>query len=539
MKNAFQGLALVLVVIGSILAAGGQACADIADQRASEFLTALQHNDFDAAAKVSNAMVRAGMPKVEEAWRRIVSTYGPLKSFEIADRSASQGVQVRTVNLSFERPSGSAAQITIDDMGNVSGVYFVAAKESAEVERLADDRVNEMLRALQQARFDQAETHFDSQMKSLFGPAKFEQAWKERTGSLGELKAWRIVGRANAQGSTVRIVNLDFATAAKAFALKIAVSPSGEIGGLYFVEAQSEAAAPASPAPYIQASAFKTREVTVDGGGAPLGGTLTIPNGSGLFPGAVLVHGSGPNDRDENILANHPFKDIAEGLSSNGIAVLRYDKRTKVRPDLFEGTVETETIDDAMAAVALLQHQPKVDAARVFVIGHSLGGGLAPEIAARSKAAGAVLLAPGLPNLDELVRQERYLGASSQNVAQTEHDDRLIKSKALAPNQPVPGLPVTAEYFYDLNSRDEIAYARKLGKPILILHGSRDYQIVDGDIAIWRKGLKGTANVTIEELPGLNHLFIAGSGKPNPDEYMVPSYVAPEVIAKVSAFIKQ
>ena len=90
----------------------------------------------------------------------------------------------------------------------------------------------------------------------------------------------------------------------------------------------------------------------------------------------------------------------------------------------------------------------------------------------------------------------------------------------------------------DLASHDEVGFARKLGKPILILRGDRDYQIVDEDIAVWRNGLKQTPNVSIATMPRLNHLFIAGEVKPGPDEYSIPSYVAPEVIARVANFIK-
>ncbi|HUA32069.1 MAG TPA: alpha/beta fold hydrolase [Candidatus Binataceae bacterium] len=544
MKSAIRGLALATVVLTSLLALGGAASADLADQSATKFLTALQHNDFDAASKVSSDRMRAAMPQIQSAWQQETAAFGQLKSFEITDRASAQGEQVRIVNLTFERPSGLAAQIAVDGLGNVSGIYFVAAKASpeaaAESKKLADDRVNEMLKALQQENFDAAEAHFDSQMKSLFGPAAFEQAWKERTGSLGDLKAWRIARSADNGGIAVRVVNVDFANKSKAFALKIAIDSLGEISGLYFVDAQSEAAASSKPPSYIRAAAFTAREVEVDGGGAALGGTLTIPNGNGPFPGAVLVHGSGPNDRDENLEANHPFLDIAEGLSSSGIAVLRYDKRSRVHPELLKGTVQTEVIDDAVAAVALLKHQPQVNPARVFVVGHSLGALLAPEIAFRAKAAGAIMLAPpGLPLEDIIARQARYPWVSPQGIPQADESARLIKAKALAPNQPVPGMHETAGYFYDLDSRDEVGYARKLGKPILILHGTRDFQIVDEDIDVWRKGLASTPNVRIDELPGLNHLFIAGTGKPGPNEYMVPSYVAPEVIAKVSSFIEQ
>jgi hypothetical protein len=93
----------------------------------------------------------------------------------------------------------------------------------------------------------------------------------------------------------VRIVNIDFAKGPKAFALKIAVDPSGEIGGFYFIEAQAEASAKSDIPPYVRLGAFRARDVTIGTPDGPLGGTITIPTATGPFPGAVLVHGSGRN----------------------------------------------------------------------------------------------------------------------------------------------------------------------------------------------------------------------------------------------------
>jgi uncharacterized protein len=529
-------IAGTLLMLVTVVAFRGIAMADLADQRTTELLTALETNDYAAAQRHCSVPVQSAFSQVETGWQQVTQAYGKLESFEITSRTSANGMEIRIANLNFERPSGLAAKVAIDSDGNVTGLLFVAAAASPEASKVADQRVTEMLEALRDSKFDVAESHFDSTMQRLLPPKALENAWKPRTDSLGELKAWRIVGRSEVSGVQVRIVNLDFTKVPKAFALKIAVDAAGEIGGLYFIPAQSEASS-TSPS-YIRPATFTAHEVKIGRADAPLGGTLTIPVGKGPFPGAVLVAGSGANDRDENVLANHPFKDLAEGLSSNGIAVLRYDKRTHVYPDapVKHLTVDYEVIDDAVAAVAILEHQPRVDPARVYVVGHSLGATLAPEIAARAHAAGVIMLAPGsLPLSRILVRQYRYLGAPEEKIAQAQ----LLEAKSLPPDQQIMGGGAPASYFYDLDSRDEIGFARKLCKPILILHGARDYQVGDEDIAYWRKGLKGTPGVTIETIPKLNHLFIAGSGRPSPDEYSVPGYVDPEVIAKVSSFIKQ
>ena len=134
-------------------------------------------------------------------------------------------------------------------------------------------------------------------------------------------------------------------------------------------------------------------------------GTLSTPAGDGPFPGVVLVHGSGPQDRDETIGGFRPFQDLAQGLASRGIAVLRYEKRTKVYEKELAGTrdmtIKDEVLDDALAALGLLRATPGVDRRRVFVAGHSLGALLAPRIAVLDGSlAGVVLLAaPSRPDV--------------------------------------------------------------------------------------------------------------------------------------------
>jgi uncharacterized protein len=268
-----------------------------------------------------------------------------------------------------------------------------------------------------------------------------------------------------------------------------------------------------------------------------LPGTLTIPNGKGPFPAVELVHGSGPNDRDETAGANRPFKDIAEGLSSRGIIVLRYDKRTLLH-SLGSVTVDDEVIVDAVAAVAQLRRRSDVDRNRIFVLGHSLGAVLAPEIASKARpVAGMIMLAPSGRKIEQVVVQQvRYLHETSpEQLVQIERQANEISKHTMPPSETWLGAP--ASYYYDLDNRDEVAIARSLGIPILILHGTRDYQVIDQDIDVWQKGLKGVARVKFEELPKLNHLFIAGAGAPGPAEYNTPGHVDISVINAISSFI--
>ena len=180
--------------------------------------------------------------------------------------------------------------------------------------------------------------------------------------------------------------------------------------------------------------------------GWPLPGLLLVPHSDAPVPGVVLVHGSGPQDRDETIGPNKPFRDLALGLVAQGIAVLRYDKRTFASGSamVLSGrpiTVEEETVADALAALDSLRAVPGVDPARVYLLGHSLGGYLAPRIAARDgKLAGVVILAGNTRPLEDLiVEQLDYLAANAPasdrtGAAQREAMlDQIAKIKALTP----------------------------------------------------------------------------------------------------------
>jgi len=150
---------------------------------------------------------------------------------------------------------------------------------------------------------------------------------------------------------------------------------------------------------YSKPDSFHAREVTIGDDDWKLGGTLLVPAGKPPFPGVVLVHGPGPNDRDESIYSNQVFRDLAEGLASRGIAVLRYDKRTKVygeRMSEIDFTLQQETVEDAVRAAALMRQQPEIDPDSIFVLGHSLGGYASPRIAAQDGSLAGLISVLGL-----------------------------------------------------------------------------------------------------------------------------------------------
>ena len=170
---------------------------------------------------------------------------------------------------------------------------------------------------------------------------------------------------------------------------RVVFTKDKQISGLFFSPTK-KAAPPYQPPDYVKRGSFEEKEVKVGSGEWELPATLTLPVGDGPFPAVVLVHGSGPNDRDETIGPNRPFRDLAWGLASQGIAVLRYEKRTKEHASKLAAglaglTIKEEVLDDALAAVALLRKVPKIDPRKVFLLGHSLGAMYAPKLGGWSR----------------------------------------------------------------------------------------------------------------------------------------------------------
>lgn len=289
------------------------------------------------------------------------------------------------------------------------------------------------------------------------------------------------------------------------------------------------------------------QELSFKSDGPELHGTLLLPEGTGPFPLVVLVHGSGPHDRNETVFANTTFKDIAEGLAEKGVASYRYDKR-RLSPEMKKITVYDETINDAVAAADLFKSDSRIS--KIYILGHSLGGMLIPRIASKSEtAAGYIILAGAARPLEDLIlEQTEYILGNDKSVSQDckQLQMTIIKNmaqniKELTPDSKkmtgeLMGAP--ASYWLDLKGYEPAKEARRIAKPVLVLQGIRDYQVTMADFDIWRKELAGKANAEFKSYVGLNHLFIYGIGKSLPAEYMKKGRVADEVIADIASFVK-
>lgn len=316
-------------------------------------------------------------------------------------------------------------------------------------------------------------------------------------------------------------------------------------------EAAGQTGAGWQPPEYADTTALVERALSVGSAPFELPATLTLPGAAdGTVPVVVLVHGSGPNDRDGTVGVKKPLKDLAWGLASQGVAVLRYEKRTRVHAaqmDFANVTVEEEAIADALAALQLVRAQPEIDAGRVYLLGHSLGGMVAPEIAIRDGGlAGVIMMAAGgRPLAESLIAQLDYVAQMPENripqaAAQIEQMRAMaqrVASREAAPEE--MGLGAPASYFYDLDERTAPAHARDVQSPLLILQGERDYQVTMEDFGIWKETLADRDDVVFRSYAGLDHLFVFGEATSTPRETMLaPGHVAVQVITDVAEFVR-
>ncbi len=316
------------------------------------------------------------------------------------------------------------------------------------------------------------------------------------------------------------------------------VNAEGKIVQIYMRPGQ----APWQRPDYVKAAAFQTREVTVGADEWKLPGTLTIPVDKRPCPGMVLVPDAGPSDRDASLFATKVFRDLAEGLASRGIAVLRYEKRTRqYAVKMGEGsyTIDDETAHDAVAALALLRTIPEIDGKRLYVLGLGVGGFIVPRIAADDgHLAGLIMLgAPARPLEDWYYEAAQGMGADAAKLAEVKAE--AAKVKRLDPGDyDAPTLfKLPAAYWLDLKGYDAAAEAKKTPAPSLILEGGRDVQVPSAEFDAWKAGLAGRRDAVLKLYPNLNRYGIVGEGKSSDDDYRKPGHVAPEVIDDIAHFV--
>ena len=431
-------------------------------------------------------------------------------------------------------------------------VTFLPVERRAQEVPDVGSQARDAIAAMAAGEFTKLEVLFDDKMKAAWPAARVALTWQGLVTQAGPLKRCaaesRIVAIADKR---MAITRCDFERAA--IDVQFAFDATGRISG-FVVRPGAPAPSPPYVLPsYANPASYTEADLTIGSTGSALPATLTMPAGDGPFPVVVLVHGSGPQDRDTTFGPNKPFKDLATGLASGGIAVLRYDKRSKVHR-LTTGsragdTVKEEVLDDVLMAVKTARQQPRIDAARVFVLGKSLGGMLIPRIAAADPTiAGVIVMAgPARPIEQVIPAQMRYLAMADGAISPEEQkmiDEALAHAervRALKPEDAASGdllYGAPASYWLDLRGYDPpAAAANDVKRPMLVLQGERDYQVTLEDFARWKAALDARPDVTFRSYPALNHLFLAGTGPSVPAEYEKPGHIAEDVIRDLADWL--
>lgn len=405
--------------------------------------------------------------------------------------------------------------------------------------------------------FDKIHAQFSTQAAAAISSDQLGQFWDQVLAQAGAFQEIDSTELSTQAGYHIAAVTCAFAKTS--LKIILAFDHDGHVAGLHLAPAGNpETASPASAwsaAPYADETKFHEESVTVSDGQWQLPGTLTLPNGQGPFTAVVLISGSGPNDADETIGPNKPFKDLAWGLATNGFAVLRYTKRTrqygaKSAADMQNFTVKDEYIDDARAAVALLASRQEINPQRIFLAGHSEGGYLAPRIAlGHPPIAGIIILEGETRSLQRLtIAQLQYeAGLGGPNAAQIEAAIPEAEKEAAAMDSPdlkpgtvvrLMGIPLPSSYLLDLRGYNPCAVAASLKIPIYITQGGRDFQVTTTDFAGWRKALAGHSNATLKLYPALDHPLYPGTGPSKPGEYLVAGqHVSREIISDLAAWL--
>ncbi|HEY9139880.1 MAG TPA: alpha/beta fold hydrolase [Bryobacteraceae bacterium] len=362
-------------------------------------------------------------------------------------------------------------------------------------------------------------------------------------GKLGtEIKGWGAVEKIGDPSiedmGPTKVVTIPVSFAERNIKARFAVNASGQVSVMYLMPGETEWTRPA----YSKPDSFAERPVTFGEEEWKLSGTLAVPKGAGPFPAVLLVQDFGPKDRDDSNGVLKPFRDLSDGLASRGVVVLRYEKRLRqysARVTDKPYTADDETVDDAVSALAFLRAQSMVDPKRVYLVGHGLGGYLAPRIATEDgKLAGMVVMAANQRPLEDLMLDGlQRLGVKGQDLERAKEAAARVKSLESGDSDAPPIFGLPAAYWLDLKGYDPAAVAKKLSIPILILYGERDFQVTTVDFDLWKSGLAGRTDVTARSYPALNHVFVAGSGPSSEKEYSKPGHVAPEVVDDIAKFV--
>lgn len=402
---------------------------------------------------------------------------------------------------------------------------------------------------LDSGNYDKAYSLFDNSINEKIKPVDLKNLWAQVTEKLGKFEA--VDGAQNKTQGDVQLVILQCTFKNDTQPFQFAFNKESKIVGFYILPKKPENNYKFPV--YADPNAFTEKLITIKAGKHELPAMLTLPKDSLNCPVVIFVHGSGPSDMDETVGPNKPFKDIALGLASKGIASIRYVKSTLIYQNEFTGafTVKEEVLNDALAVIDYAKTVQQIDSSKIYVFGHSLGGMLAPRIATLkpSEIKGLILAAAPARKLQDLaIEQNNYIFKIQKDTSKAApkaladaiknlNFTKTLSAKTVKQDSLYLGLP--ASYWADLNTMDQVAIAKKLNQRIFVIQGGNDFQVSTTDLKIWQEGLKGKKNVDTKLYPMLNHLLAFVPEKGDNNQYLKLINVDQPLIEDLASWILQ
>ena len=330
------------------------------------------------------------------------------------------------------------------------------------------------------------------------------------------------------------------------------------------VKEQKRPQNPVKPYPYVEEEVSYENKLA----DSKLAGTLTRPTGKGPFPAILLIAGSGPKNRNEFIYGHSPFLVLADFLTRNGFAVLRYDKRGIGKSGgKYAAATSEDFADDAEAGVAYLKTRPEIDIHKIGLVGHSEGGLIAPIVAARNPDVRFIVLmaGPGVPGAQLLPEQYRMVAAAAgKNQKQIEEDfannselialitrekdNAVVKKIACEKFAGKLAEPEVSKFVNEMTGPwmrrfleyDPAPTLQKVHCPVLVIIGEKDLQVLPKqNLPAIRKALEDGGNKDFEvvEIPGLNHLFQSAKTGGVAEYGVIEETIAPVALEKITSWV--
>ena len=292
---------------------------------------------------------------------------------------------------------------------------------------------------------------------------------------------------------------------------------------------------------------YVERNVTFPSRGQEVRGTVCLPSKlAGKVPLLLLVSAVSPNDKGGKSSTSYLFRELSHALAGTGVGTLRYDNRafllptSATRPPI---TVDSEFTNDAVAALQYAGTIPEIDSAALFILGHGMGGTLAPYLAKTSRnVRGLILAAAATEPIDHALAQQTRAELMEQGKSEHDIQEALdaqakifadIRSGKTPASRMIRGAP--ASYWLDWMSRDPIGELEKLKLPVLVLQGGKDPQVSEEDYDRLQKLLnKPGLNAQAYWFPELNHWLMAPSG-----DRAAPAQLEQQVIKQITNFVRK